>query len=258
MGLGAGRPIEGDSALLSVGDLPHGGVLAQKGNSCGTCSLSAIMNFFGTRITFDQIDKEIRKFNIYSSPDLLVWFARRKGYASAFLNRTSREELTYYLDIGVPVILLVDTRPDEPYNPFHFHYIVALSYRNAEDGFRLGIYNPWGIREEITGEELDKIWRGLRIGPFGCWDAASIPVGPRGSFKPKGRRRGALGINMIALSGSFAVNGATRLLEDRKPIKGLAEFFLSVMLAPAGVLVFAFERITAFLRKASRPFSNPR
>lgn len=258
MVLGTGRPIQTESGLESIGDLPRGGILAQVGNSCGTCSLSAVMRFFGTEITPEEIDREIRRFNIYTSPDLLVWYARRKGYASAFLNHTSREELMYYLDIGVPVILLVDTRPGEPYNPFHFHYVVALSYREAGDGFRLGIYNPWGLREEITGDELDGIWRQLKIGAFTCWDAASIPVGPSGVFKPKGRRRGAVGINMIALSGSLAVNGSAHLLSDGKLLKGLFEFFLSVLLLPAGVLVFAFERVARIVQTGLRSFSKTR
>ncbi len=258
MALGTGRPVHTESPLASIGNLPGGRILAQVGNSCGTCSLSAVMTFFGTAITPEEIDKDIRRFNIYTSPDMLVWFARKKGYASVFLNQTSREELMYYLDIGVPVILLVDTLPDKPYNPFHFHYVVAISYRKVNSDFRLGIYNPWGFREEITGDELDRIWRHLRIGPFTCWDAASIPVGPSGTFNPRDRRSGAMGINMIALSGSLAVNGVAHLFSDGRLAKGLFELFLSILFLPSGVFVFAFERLARVLRRRSRPLSNPK
>ena len=236
--------MRGEGPLLGIGDLPGGGILQQSGNSCGTCSLSVVLRHFGIETDPGELDREIRNANLFTAPCLIVREAGRRGLEAAFFNKSGVEELERFLNRGIPVILLVDTQPRNLFRPLHLHYVTAICYRK-EPEFRLGIYNPWGMREEITGRELASIWRNVHLGPFVCWDGALIAVAPAGSGLGKGRPWGARGVNTLALAFAGAVNGAAHLLRDRRYREGTLEILGAPPRLLLGAVLFAFERITS-------------
>ncbi|MDD5448404.1 MAG: C39 family peptidase [Actinomycetota bacterium] len=245
-GFGKGLPVLSDSPLCQIGNTEEGGILSQTGNSCGTCCATAILNYFGIQVAREQIDSEIRNFNIFTAPNLLVRYLREKGLEATFLNEGSIEELIGYLERNIPVILLVDTRPYDPLNPFHMHYVVAISSRKGEDGFHFGFYNPWGLREEITEKELEDSWSKLHIGPFICWDRALIPVAPPGTPLPPQRKEGAFGVGLLGDALANFVNGIAHLVRDRNPNKGLKELALSLPQFLLGSSLFLLEHMASF------------
>jgi hypothetical protein len=244
-GLGAGRPVQGAGALSDVGDLPGGGILAQIGNSCGTCCLSAILGHFGMRSTQLEIDRDIRNANLFTAPDLLVGYARARGLEAVFRNHGSVGEITGLIDRGIPCVLLLDPDFRKPLLERRLHYVAAISHRGEGEDFRLGVYNPWGLREEITGDELAGMWKGVQVGPLVCWNAAYIAIGAAGTDLGPGRRSGARGINLLALSFANAVNGAVHLFRDRRFAGGLCELAAAGPEGIAGLGLFFAERLGA-------------
>lgn len=238
-----GRPVENAGPLAGVGDLPGGGVLRQVGNGCGTCSLSAVLRHFGVDLTQKEIDRVIRNLNVFTAPDLMVKYARGGGFEAVFRNRGTISEVKWYLDRGIPVVLLVDTQPGNPFRPLRLHYVTAISYRGDGGGFRLGIYNPWGLREEVTAGELEKIWKDVRIGPFICWDCSFVAIAPIGTDLGPGRPSGARGVNMLGLSVDNAVNGVVHVFRDGRFLPGIYELAAALPQSFIGFNLFMLERL---------------
>jgi hypothetical protein len=240
-GLGHARPVGGEGPLADIGDLPEGGILSQAGNSCGTCSLSAVLRHFGIEVSPREIDREIRNANIYTAPSLMVEYARKKGLEAAFFHEGSVEELKDFIRKDVPVVLALDVEREGLRGWLELHYVTAISFSD-EDGFRLGIYNPWGLREEITGEELARAWDDVLLGPFSCWRSPFVAIAPAGTGLGAGRDEGARGMNLLSLGIANAVNGFVHLLRDRRP-GGLVELASSVPQAPAGAAIYVLEQL---------------
>jgi len=244
-GFGLGRPIEGGGALSDIGDLRGGGVLRQVGSSCGTCSVAAVLGHYGMESNQRDVDREIRAADIFTATGLMAGYARGRGFEAVFRNRGSVDELKGLIDRDIPVILIVDTRPGDPFHPRALHFVTAVSYHDA-DGFRLGVYNPWGVREEITGEELSNSWNEVRIGPLVCWESAYLAIAPKGSGLGKGRQAGCRGMNMLSLAVANAVNGAVHILRYRHILKGLLELAAAGPEFVVGLSMFIFEQVKAF------------
>lgn len=240
-GFGTRRPVPA-GPLSDIGDLPCGTVLAQKGNSCGICSLSAVMRHWGVETTQEQLDRRIRNLNIFGAPDLIINTARENGFEAAFFNRGSLSAIFEMVDRGVPVLLIVDVYPGDWSHPVHLHYVTVIEHRVVDQTEMIGVYNPWGMREEITAEELCRAWDTVRIAGIDCWERAYIPVGPPGSDIGPGRPDGARGVNMLAYGIASIVNGLLHLLRDRDA-GGLKEMALGVPRSLSGALVFFRERL---------------
>lgn len=256
-GLGGGKPILGGGPLCTIGDLPQGGILAQEGNSCGTCSLSAILGHFGIEATQKEIDRQIRNANIFTAPDLVLRYARQEGMEAVFRNHGSAEELKRLIDRGTPVVLLVDTQPHNALRPLHLHYVTALSYR-IDDGFHLGVYNPWGLREELDEDGLDMAWSDVHVGPFICWNRAYIAIGPKGSDLGSSRRRGSVGINLMGLSIANLVNGVAGLLRAGHRSRSAGELLSFLPQLAAGLAAFVFEQAVSMVSSISGERRGPR
>lgn len=250
-GLGSGRPVPGGGPLADIGDLEGGGVLAQLGNSCGTCSLSAIFRHFGVVRSPAEIDREIRNANIFSAPDLIARCARRAGFEAVIRNRGTVEEVRGFIGRGIPVVLLVVSKPGTRLKPPVLHYVTAVSCREDGQGFHVGIYNPWGLREEITAEELSLIWDDIRMGPFSCWRSTFLAIAPGGTDLGAGRRAGSRGPDMLGLAVASGVNGVFHLSRDRRLLEGLSELAGTLPRAVIGLALLLVEQ-SAGAREGSR------
>lgn len=248
-GIGKARPVIGDGKLLDIGNLPDGSILTQKGNSCGTCSLSAVLRHFGIVRSQSEIDREIRNFNIFTAPDLIVRYANSVGLEASYKNDGTLEELENLIEQGIPAILLTDPKPESPINFLYLHYVTAISIRKTDNQTYIGIYNPWGLREEITKNELENGWAKVRIGPFLCWNRAFIAIAPKGSNLGENRYSGSRGINMIGLSIACLVNGIAKIFrgELNNGARDLAEGLYSL---PLGILISFKEMILAGKQKS--------
>jgi len=241
-GLGSGRPVREGIPLGDIGGLPGGGVLAQLGNSCGTCCLSAILGHFGVTRSPAEIDREIRNGNIFTAPDLIARYARRAGLNSVIRNRGSLEEVEGLIGRGIPVVLVVISKPGTRFRPPVLHYVTVIDCRCDGQGYRVGIYNPWGLREELSGGELSRIWDDIRAGPLKCWRSAYIALAPPGTDLGPSRRAGSRGLDTLGLAIAGAVNGAFHVLRDGRLFEGVAEVACSLPLAVTGLAFLAVEQ----------------
>ncbi len=76
---------------LSANDL---GVIPQdqgNTNACGTTSLANVMTHWGKPPTHDQIDNDIRAFDMFTAPDKLVEYARANGMRASLKADANRE-----------------------------------------------------------------------------------------------------------------------------------------------------------------------
>ncbi|MDD5748185.1 MAG: hypothetical protein PHP64_03915 [Actinomycetota bacterium] len=240
-GLRKARPIKAKSPLLDIGNLPGGEILTQKGNSCGTCSLSAVLRHFRIDRTQTEIDRKVRNFNIFTAPDSIIRYARLVGLSATYRNNGSFEEIRELIEKGIPSILLIQTKPESRLNFLHLHYVVAISARESEEGNWLGIYNPWGLREEISSNELENAWANVRIGPFLCWNRAYIAITQEENILNKPLYERTRGVNMLGLSIASFVNGLAKLL--RGEMKGILELLESLPTFIAGIAIFAGETL---------------
>lgn len=250
-GFGKARPVQPGWPLGDMGDLGDGRILAQKGNSCGTCSLSAVFRHYGIETTQAELDREMRNFNIFGAPGLVVRTARGRGFEAAFHNRGTLAEVIELIDRGIPVLLIVDTQPGNILKPLHLHYVVAIAHRALDGETRLGVYNPWGLREEITGEELEFAWGQVHVGPLVAWDHAFITVAPSGAGLGRGRPAGARGVNMCARSFANVANGLAHAVRGGLLSEGLKELAVSVPEAVAGLGLLAIDLIRKARRRAA-------
>jgi hypothetical protein len=140
-------------------------------NACGTTSLAMILDFWAGHAGAcprTQIDAEIRRAEVGTSPTRLVGWARAHGLRAAATNHAGWEGLRPWLDRGVPVQLLVENGAAA--GAGHLHFVVALGYTcDATGGLAtLQLADPHPIAglglREISAAELDWRWRDLRLG----------------------------------------------------------------------------------------------
>lgn len=149
-------------------------------NACGTTSLTSVLKYFGSNVKDHfEIDKAIRstRFDMFTAPGDMVNYAKSKGFKAGLKNNGSLEDITSFVDKGVPVLILID--PGDKFD-FNMHWIVIKGYERNSKGEidNLKVADPaggWSYNQDVA--ELKKEWGNIHVG------SENFPVlGGRRSF----------------------------------------------------------------------------
>ncbi|HEY8212112.1 MAG TPA: C39 family peptidase [Myxococcaceae bacterium] len=130
-------------------------------NSCGTTSLAMIESYFGHPTTHEQIDPEIRAFNLGTAPDDIASYANSHDLHASVKNEGSLEDLAKNVDNGVPTMVLTDAPGNkaDPKNGEN-HYVVVTGYQRDASGkiTKVNVADPWGVKREMDAKDFDSRW----------------------------------------------------------------------------------------------------
>jgi len=149
---------------LSPNDL---GVLAQdqgNTNACGTTSLANVLTYWGKPTTHEQVDSDIRHFDLFTAPDKIVEYARDHGMRAELKADASVDDLAKMVDQGVPPIVLMDPDSDKNAN---LHYMTVTGYNRDASGKITDLVmadSAGGDRYTMPAEEFQKKWDNLKMG----------------------------------------------------------------------------------------------
>ena len=100
-------------------------------NACGTTSLANVLTDWGKPTTHEQVDSDIRHFDLFTAPDKIVDYARDHGMRAELKADASVNDLAKMIDQGVPPIVLMD--PDSDSNA-NLHYMTVTGYNKDASG----------------------------------------------------------------------------------------------------------------------------
>ena len=139
-------------------------------NGCGTTSLAMVMNYYGQQVSREQIDKDIRQGDVFTSADNILSWAAGHGMRAEMKNEASLEDLASMIDQGVPVITLIE--PSDP-NDLNLHYEVVTGYTRGPDGKISDI--------SIRADDFMKCWSNIRLKGVGTgYNRLMIAMVPKG------------------------------------------------------------------------------
>ncbi len=136
-------------------------------NGCGTTSLAAVLSYWGVPRTREQIDRDIRVFDIFTAPDDVVSYAQQNGMRASLKNDASLEDIAKMIDQGAPPMVLMD--PDGGGN-LNLHYMVATGYERDANGkiTNVSFSDPaiGGVRT-MDADSFMKSWSDIKMGGIG-------------------------------------------------------------------------------------------
>jgi hypothetical protein len=188
-----------------------------RANACGTTTLAYVLRYLLGDAAPDrlQIDRQVRRADIFSAPDLLAGYARRLGLAVESYNGASLDEMLALVDRGIPVMVLTDTTPLDLRDTANLHWVCLIAH-DAHDGDLLAIYNPHGFQEAIDRASFEGHWREARLFGLPAWGRYAIAIAPAGTSlpAPSGAGLSARGANLAAGGVAGVVNGAVSLRRE--------------------------------------------
>lgn len=151
------------------------GVAQGQTNACGPVSLWLALGQFGRATqTWQQLDAEVRPWNLGSSAGVLAEAARERGLQAQVYNRGSFFDLERETQSGRAVLVMTDVGgydraggdmlPGSPAD-FDSHWMRVTRAWEDSSGKRWVEYeNPWGTRELLRFEQFDALWKDQRLG----------------------------------------------------------------------------------------------
>ena len=189
-------------------------------NGCGTTSLAMIMTHLtGKQFTRESIDADIRRFDVFTSPQHIVDYARDHGLESQGYNHGSAEELRSFIDRGIPVQLIVNAGGSSDVSDIgKLHYVAVVGYYTDPAGNMTGVR----VHNSGTGQVEDWDMRGFSSSK---WGAAKPGIRPllhrpraRGTPRcPRGRWEGLEGNQLFALGVANGLNNLDRVIDPDSP-----------------------------------------
>ena len=123
----------------------------QKDNFCGPASLSSVLNFYGIKVSQEDIGKAVYNPKLKGALITdLEKYAKSLGL-SAKTKQGSLEDLKAYVDEGIPPIILVDLGRFFVSIP---HYMVVIGY----EGDSFFLHTGYEEAKRMKGKDLDRIW----------------------------------------------------------------------------------------------------
>lgn len=126
-------------------------------NGCGTACIAMILSYLLEKeVTQDEVDREIRRMNIFTSPGDLVRFAQQQGLRAAAYNNSDLGELQLHLKAGRPVQALIRSERG-------LHYVVVTGFEDDSNvGESLIYLDPsTGSRKNISSANFLDSWGNL-------------------------------------------------------------------------------------------------
>lgn len=182
-----------------------------RANACGTTTLAYVLRYLLGSSAPDrfQIDRSVRRADIFTAPVLLVSYARRLGLEDESYNGIDLDEILTLVDRGIPMMVLTDTTPLDLTDTANLHWVCIVGH----EGDRLALYNPHGFQEEVDRASFEAHWREARLFGLPAWGRFAIALAPAGTDLPvpKGVGLSAVGANWAAGGVAGIVNGAVSL-----------------------------------------------
>jgi hypothetical protein len=182
-----------------------------RANACGTTTLAYVVRYLLGPSAPDryQIDRSVRRADIFSAPELLVRYARRLGLAAERYNGITLDAVLRLTDQGIPVMVLIDTTPLDLTDTANLHWVCVV----AHDGDQIAIYNPHGFQEALDRTSFGSHWQETRLFGLPAWGRYAIAVAPAGTSLPlpAGVGLSAVGASLAAGGVAGIVNGAISL-----------------------------------------------
>lgn len=158
---GVGRRIDTLRADFNQGD----------SNACGTTALAIALHRLGTDIPRVDIDKDIRNFNLFTSRQGILDYARQSGFQAQQYNQGNFAQLQKDIAAGRQVVVLTDVggrdgngslqRGSE--GDFNLHYMVLTEADVAADGTPFVRFWNWGREETLPYAEFEKLWKDIHV-----------------------------------------------------------------------------------------------
>lgn len=197
-----------------------------RANACGTTTLAYVLRYLlgDAAPPRPQIDRQVRRADIFTAPSLLVSYARRLGLAAELYNGADLDLVQDLVSRDVPVMVLTDTTPLDLTDTANLHWVCVV----AVDGERLAIYNPHGYQEELDRTSFEANWGQARLFGLPAWDHLAIAIARPGTLLPSPVAPGIAGIGAgwAATGVAGVVNGAISLRRqatgDRPTLNRLA------------------------------------
>jgi hypothetical protein len=182
-------------------------------NSCGTTTLAYMLrHLIGERAPAPaEIDRHVRRGNIFSAPLLLVSYVRELGLAARAYDGADLDLVFGLVDRGVPVMVLTDTTPLNLADTANLHWVAVVAH--CED--RVGIYNPHGFQEELDLASFRDHWRQARIFGLPAWRRFAIAVARHPSALPPAGRPG-----LALIGANMAADGVANVVNDFLGLRG--------------------------------------
>jgi predicted double-glycine peptidase len=127
-----------------------------------------VESYFGHPTTHEQIDPEVRAFNLGTAPDDLASYANSHDLRASVKNEGSLEDLAKNVDQGIPTMVLTDApgNAPDPKNGEN-HYVVVTGYQRDASGkiSKVNVADPWGVKREMDAKDFDSRWaNGKQLG----------------------------------------------------------------------------------------------
>ena len=182
-----------------------------RANACGTTTLAYVLRYLlgpdaPSRL---QIDRSVRRADIFSAPTLLASYARQQGLVAQGYNGFDLEAALHLVEQGVPVMVLLDTTPLDLTDTANLHWVCIVGF----DGDSIGVYNPHGFQQALDYASFEEHWREARLFGMPAWSHYAIVVGPPGTGLPLTRPLdvAATGADLAAKGIAGLVNGSVSL-----------------------------------------------
>lgn len=114
-------------------------------NSCGTTSLSMVLNYYGKNVSTDQLDDQIRNHDFGTAPTHIVDAAKSYGINAAIYNESNFDEIKQHIDSGHALIAMTDSF--DRGSDIKAHYLVINGYDVTNGVKKLHIVNPTGAEK---------------------------------------------------------------------------------------------------------------
>ncbi len=165
----------------------------QSENACGTTSLASIIRYlkhsaYGSCYlspTHSDIDSAIRgggTIDMWTDPYSIVSYADIEGLEARVYVGGDFEKIKWFLDRGIPVMVVISTKGDTDVS--NGHWVVPVAYwedpRLSAEGLSsttmIQYYNPWGHQVHIPQSRFELYWREQEFGGVKLWDRLFIAI----------------------------------------------------------------------------------
>jgi len=227
--------------LPDVGKMPYEDQGSQ--NACGTTSLAMALTYHGINRNHHQIDTAIRRWDTFTAPDELIWYARKNDGSAEGYNNGRWHDVKAHIDNGNPCLFCINADYKYPSSETGtlegLHYVVVTGYgRDAKTNQEFLVFhdpNRGDVpKNGTTGhdyqgwvKDFQKLWDSVGWGFHNYY----IAIGPAGRVLPRGSDDGIEG-SLTTLEGvTDLTNGLDRIGTGR--VKGIIHGVFQVV---AGII----------------------
>ncbi|MBC7544178.1 MAG: C39 family peptidase [Candidatus Sericytochromatia bacterium] len=160
-------PTAGAMEALAGTSLPVS-LQTQKGNACGTTSLSMLLTYYGAPAAdahVTRIDAAIRStgpvVDMFTAPGDIVAYARGRGFQATMRHGAGTDDLRTLIDQGVPALILYDC--DDRHDGSGLHYSLVTGYQDTDGKRAFTLADPHGVTRTLSESQLLRQWSALKV-----------------------------------------------------------------------------------------------